>query len=275
MRRLIEVKDTILTALLLVAALFLMAERTSGGLNNVRTVSVAFLSIIEEPLSQVSTYRQALETNRYLQRQNVLLQDELNRLRSAESELQSLRSMLALKTAGQPDLIPAKVIAKQLTGLNNFITLDAGEQQGVKPGMPVISSDGLVGTIILTGSGVSQVMPYANTLFRASARIQDSRAYGVAGWSRDQQRVLHLDYIPKTIPVNIGDIAETSGYGNRYPSGLILGEVIQTDSKPGEDIQRVLIRSKVELHTLSELFIIPFQPDSSVQTLQNLQEDLF
>lgn len=275
MRRLIEVKDTILTALLLVAALFLMAERTSGGLNNVRTVSVAFLSIIEEPLSQVSTYRQALETNRYLQRQNVLLQDELNRLRSAESELQSLRSMLALKTAGQPDLIPAKVIAKQLTGLNNFITLDAGERQGVKPGMPVISSDGLVGTIILTGSGVSQVMPYANTLFRASARIQDSRAYGVAGWSRDQQRVLHLDYIPKTIPVNIGDIAETSGYGNRYPSGLILGEVIQTDSKPGEDIQRVLIRSKVELHTLSELFIIPFQPDSSVQTLQNLQEDLF
>jgi len=275
MRRLIEVKDTILTALLLVAALFLMAERTSGGLNNVRTVSVAFLSLIEEPLSQVSTYRQALETNRYLQRQNVLLQDELNRLRSAESELQSLRSMLALKTAGQPDLIPAKVIAKQLTGLNNFITLDAGEQQGVKPGMPVISSDGLVGTIILTGSGVSQVMPYANTLFRASARIQDSRAYGVAGWSRDQQRVLHLDYIPKTIPVNIGDIAETSGYGNRYPSGLILGEVIQTDSKPGEDTQRVLIRSKVELHTLSELFIIPFQPDSSVQTLQNLQEDLF
>ncbi|MGA1464125.1 MAG: rod shape-determining protein MreC [Bacteroidetes bacterium] len=275
MRRLIEVKDTILTALLLVAALFLMAERTSGGLNNVRTVSVAFLSIIEEPLSQVSTYRQALETNRYLQRQNVLLQDELNRLRSAESELQSLRSMLALKTAGQPDLIPAKVIAKQLTGLNNFITLDAGERQGVKPGMPVISSDGLVGTIILTGSGVSQVMPYANTLFRASARIQDSRAYGVAGWSRDQQRVLHLDYIPKTIPVNIGDIAETSGYGNRYPSGLILGEVIQTDSKPGEDTQRVLIRSKVELHTLSELFIIPFQPDSSVQTLQNLQEDLF
>jgi rod shape-determining protein MreC len=275
MRRLIEVKDTILTALLLVAALFLMAERTSGGLNNVRTVSVAFLSIIEEPLSQVSTYRQSLETNRYLQRQNVLLQDELNRLRSAESELQSLRSMLALKTAGQPDLIPAKVIAKQLTGLNNFITLDAGERQGVKPGMPVISSDGLVGTIILTGSGVSQVMPYANTLFRASARIQDSRAYGVAGWSRDQQRVLHLDYIPKTIPVNIGDIAETSGYGNRYPSGLILGEVIQTDSKPGEDTQRVLIRSKVELHTLSELFIIPFQPDSSVQTLQNLQEDLF
>lgn len=275
MRRLIEVKDTILTALLLVAALFLMAERTSGGLNNVRTVSVAFLSIIEEPLSQVSTYRQALETNRYLQRQNVLLQDELNRLRSAESELQSLRSMLALKTAGQPDLIPAKVIAKQLTGLNNFITLDAGERQGVKPGMPVISSDGLVGTIILTGSGVSQVMPHANTLFRASARIQDSRAYGVAGWSRDQQRVLHLDYIPKTIPVNIGDIAETSGYGNRYPSGLILGEVIQTDSKPGEDTQRVLIRSKVELHTLSELFIIPFQPDSSVQTLQNLQEDLF
>lgn len=275
MRRLIEVKDTILTALLLVAALFLMAERTSGGLNNVRTVSVAFLSIIEEPLSQVSTYRQALETNRYLQRQNVLLQDELNRLRSAESELQSLRSMLALKTAGQPDLIPAKVIAKQLTGLNNFITLDAGERQGVKPGMPVISSDGLVGTIILTGSGVSQVMPYANTLFRASARIQDSRAYGVAGWSRDQQRVLNLDYIPKTIPVNIGDIAETSGYGNRYPSGLILGEVIQTDSKPGEDTQRVLIRSKVELHTLSELFIIPFQPDSSVQTLQNLQEDLF
>ena len=275
MQRILEGKDTILTALLLVAALLLMAERNDGGLNNVRTASVALLSLVEQPLSQVNTYRQALETNRYLQRQNVLLQDELDRLRSAESELQSLRAMLQLRQSGDPDLISAKVIAKQLTGLNNFITLDVGDSQGVKPGMPVVSSDGLVGTIILTGDRVAQVMPYANTLFRASARIQGSRAYGVAGWSRDKQRILYLDYIPKTIPIAVGDIAETSGYGNRYPSGLILGEVIHTESNPGEDTQRVHLRSNVELHTLSELFVIPFQPDSSIQRMHNQQEELF
>ena len=272
MRRLIEAKDTILAAILLVFALFLMAERTDGGLNNLRTVSLSFISLVEQPLSNLRIYRNALETNRYLQRQNVLLQDELNRLRSAESEIRSLRSLLGLREDSSSELIPAQVTGHHLTGLNNFLTLDAGAAQGIQDGMPVVSSNGLVGTVILTGSDVAQVMPYASTLFRVSARVEGSRAYGIARWSQQEQNLIYLDHIPKTIVIPLGETVVTSGMGNRYPAGITIGEVIGTEPEPGKDTQRVYVQSLTELRTLTELFVIPFLPDPETEWLQERQE---
>ena len=76
--------DYIVTALLLVSALVIAVNRHQGGINTLRQTSVAFISLLEEPLSNIRVYRQALSTNRYLQRQNILLQDELSRLRTIE-----------------------------------------------------------------------------------------------------------------------------------------------------------------------------------------------
>src|SRR5690625_4803796 len=96
MRRLYDVRDYIIAAILLLLSISIMANRHDGCLQNIRKVTITLLSYLEEPLSNIRIYRQAISTNTYLQRQNILLQDELSQLRSVEQQNRVLRELLDL-----------------------------------------------------------------------------------------------------------------------------------------------------------------------------------
>jgi len=275
MRRLADAKDYIITALILLIATALMVSRHDGGLQNARKISVTVLSYLEQPLSNIRIYRQALTTNTYLQRQNILLQDELSRLRSADQQNQILRELLNLRDESEHSLIPVQIVAKDLRGLNNSLTVSAGTDDGIQQGMPLMNSDGLVGQVNFTAKNYSQVLPYSNSLFRVSARIQSSRAYGIVSWDGESENELILQYVTQTIPVNVGQIVETSGASNQYPAGIPIGEITAVEPGRGVETQTIYLRAFADLFTLSEAFVVAFEPDTTVNQLINQQEELF
>jgi rod shape-determining protein MreC len=275
MRQITDAKDYIITALFLLIAVSLMISRFDGGLQNARKVSITVLSYLEQPLSTIRIYRQALTTNTYLQRQNVLLQDELSRLRSAEEQNRILRKLLDLRESSTYPLTPVKVVSKELKGLNNSLTVNAGSNSNVNPGMPVINSAGLVGQVILTADSYSQVLPYANSLFRVSAIIEGTRAYGIVSWISGSNRDLILQYVPQTIPVEVGQLVETSGYSNQYPPGIPIGEITRIEPADGVETQTIYLQAYADLFTLSEAFIVNFVPDSTIDSLNVEQQELF
>lgn len=276
MRRLTDAKDYIITAIILLVATGFMVSRHDGGLQNVRKFSVTVLSYLEQPLSNIRIYRQALTTNTYLQRQNILMQDELSRLRSAEQQNRILRDLLNLREESEHPLIPVKVVAKELKGLNNSLTINSGTRDGAKPGMPLINSDGLIGQVILTSEKYSQVLPYSNSLFRVSARIQSTRAYGIVSWTgNSSDNELVLQYVPQTIPVEVGQIVETSGDSNQFPKGIPIGEITEVVAGRGVETQTIYLKAYADLYTLSEAFVVAFEPDSTIHELINQQEELF
>lgn len=275
MRQLTDVKDYIITAILLLLAIFLMVNRHDGGLQNLRKVSITALSYLEQPLSNFRIYRQAISTNTYLHRQNILLQDELNRLRSVEEQNRVLRDLLNLREESELPLIPVQVIAKDLQSINSSITVSAGSDDGVKVGMPVINSDGLVGQVIITASNYSQVLPYSNSMFRVSAQVEDNRAYGIVSWPARSNRELILRFIPETVPVEAGQEVYTSGYSNQYPAGIPIGVVTEIETGPGIESQTIYLQASANLATLAEAFIVDFEPDTTIQNLNEAQEELF
>jgi rod shape-determining protein MreC len=275
MRRIADVKDYIITALILLIAISLMVNRHDGGLQNMRKASVTILSYLEQPLSNIRIYRQAVSTNTYLHRQNVLLQDELSRLRSAEQQNRVLRSLLNMREESSVPLIPVQVVAKSLTSVNNSITVNAGTDDGVEIGMPVINSDGLVGQVIVTSGKHSQVLPYANSMFRISARIQETRAYGIVTWSGNSERELVMHYVPETVEVIPGQIVESSGHSNHYPAGIPIGEIVWVEEGQGVDTQTIYLNAFSDLSTLAEAFIMEFRPDTSITDLIEEQNELF
>lgn len=273
--RISDAKDYILTALILVFATSIMISRHDGGLQNIRKVSYTILSYLEEPLSTIRVYRQALNTNTYLQRQNVLLQDELSRLRSSEEQNRILRDLLEFREDSDYPLLPITIVAKELTSMNNSLTISAGTNDEVLTGMPVINSNGLIGKVILTSGKYSQVMPFTNSLFNVSARIQGTRAYGIVSWEGNRYDELVLQHIPQTIPVEEGDIVETSGYSNQYPSGIPVGEITRIEPEEGVETQLIYLRPFVNLHLIAEGFVLMFEPDSTANELLEQQEELF
>ena len=267
--------DYIVTAIILVLALAIAVNRHRDGLNSLRQVSITVVSALEEPLSNVRVYRQALKTNTYLQKQNILLQDELSRLRTIEQENQELRNLLNYQNNSEFTLHPVRFVSKNLSGINNTFTINAGSNNGINVGMPVITSDGLVGKVILTSPFYSQVMPYYNNLFRVSARIQETRSMGIVSWQGENMSELILNFVPKTISVNPGYVIETSGFGNEFPGGIPIGTVIRTEAEEGKDTQRIFLSPFTSLPEVSEGFVIKFIPDSSLTDLNDQVNQLF
>ncbi len=267
--------DYILTALLLVCALSIAINRHQDGINNLRQFSITIVSLLEEPLSNIRVYRQALNTNTYLQRQNILLQDELSRLRAIEQENRELRNLLGFKDKSEYGLKPVTFVSKELTGLNNSFTIDAGFRENITKGMPVITSDGLIGKVVLTSGYYSQVMPYYNNLFRVSARVLETRSTGIVSWSGENMSELVMDFVPKTVPIDSGFVIETSGFGNEFPAGIPIGKVIRTEEEPGKDTQRIFLQPFTSLFNVAEGFVITFEPDSSIQNLEQGYNELF
>lgn len=275
MRRLTDVQEYIIAAFILLLAIGLMVNRHEGGLQNIRKVSVTVLSYLEQPLSSIRIYRQAVATNTYLHRQNILLQDELSRLRSAEEQNRVLRNLLNLREQSSYPLIPVEIVAKDLISTNSFMTVSAGTDAGVEVGMPVINSEGLVGQIIITSKPYSQVLPYSNSMFRVSAQVEDTRAYGIVTWSGELMKELVLQFVPETIPVEIGQSVVTSGYSNRFPPGIPIGEVKRIDKSTGVETQTIYLEAYANLSALAEAFVVNFQPDSTISALNDQQQELF
>ncbi len=275
LRKTEDIKDYVLTVGFILLAFVFMVSRHDGGLQSIRKVSVVALSYLERPLSQARVYRTALQTNEQLGQQNILLQDELNRLRSVKEESRALRAMLELQDTLERDLVPVKIVAKNLTGINNSLTINKGSREGVESGMALINSDGLIGQVIVTTPGHAQIMPFYNALFRVSARIQGSRAYGIVSWSTEQSSELVMNYIPQTIDVPIGSVVETSGYSNQFPAHIPIGNVIRTEPEVGRDTKKVFIRPYVSLHQIAEAFIVRYTPEEEVDQLLLQYDGLF
>jgi rod shape-determining protein MreC len=271
-----DAKDHILTGVIMVVAIALMISRHDGGLQNTRILALTTLSYLEQPLSSVRIYRTALQTNRELHRENVLLLDELSRLRSANVEIRQLRSMLDFRDAYQDPspLLTVRVVGKNLTGFRNSLTIDRGSDHGVETGMPVVNASGLIGKVLLAGKTYSQVMPVQNMLFRSSANIQGTRAYGIVSWSGTSNQLV-LNYVPKTFAVTAGMVIETSSMSNHFPPHIPIGVVTTTMPEPGRDTQIIFLSPFADLNSLSEAFVIQYRPDEQIETLTSEFEEMF
>lgn len=264
-----------LTALILIGAITMVVFRYEGGLDNVRRISLAAFSYLEQPLSQWRVYRKALQTNEELSRQNIQLLDEVSRLRSARYENEELRELLGYRDSSRYDLFPIVVIGKEITGLNNILTINAGSKADLDVGMPVVNSRGLIGRIILTGLSHSVVMPYIDIRSRISAKLQGLQTGGIVSWEGKRVDELIMSTIPRTVQVDPGMVVETSGFSNDLPANIPIGIVMRSVPDPGKDTQTLYLRPFVNLLDVSEGFVIRFRPDTAIVRLQEIYMEQF
>ena len=193
------------------------------------------------------------------QRQNEQLRSELDRLKL---ENQSLRS--ALRTSDQITLLAAyqKGIASESTvasvigaGANpnsRVLFLDKGTGAGLKPGMAVITPDGIVGKVqaAFPGSALVQLIDDPNAA--VGVILESSRTHGVMkGSGLNEGRV---DYVPNEEKVPAGERLYTSGEDRIYPKGLLVGTV--TRAQTGRDFLDITVRPSARLDRLEEVLVI-------------------
>ena len=97
----------------------------------------------------------------------------------------------------QFEFIPADVVNISISKFNNYITIDKGALDGVKPDMGVISSEGVVGVVRSVSKHFSVIIPIINPKFRLGAKLKNSENFGSIIWNGTNVDMAQLTELPK------------------------------------------------------------------------------
>jgi rod shape-determining protein MreC len=174
--------------------------------------------------------------------------------RELELENQRLRELLGFKRSLPAPAIAAEIIGKDPSVWFKTVILDKGSADGVRRGLPAVTSLGVVGQIIEVSGHQSRLMLIIDRNSGADAIVQRTRARGVVkGTSRD---ACYLDYLLHADDVRVGDEVISSGFDGVYPKGLLIGTVAAVDFKGGDFFKDVQITPAVDFDKLEEVLII-------------------
>jgi rod shape-determining protein MreC len=181
-----------------------------------------------EAANNVTGYFHLKSINDDLVQKNVELELQMERLRFALMELTSdsteLERMKSDALKGY-DIYRANVINNSLTHVDNYITLDKGENDGIRSEMGVINGSGVVGIVYHTSSNYSVVIPILNSKSSISCKIKRSDYFGFLKWDGGSSEYATVKDMPRHSLFSLGDTIVTSGHSAVFPGGIPIGTV--------------------------------------------------
>ena len=201
------------------------------------TTSNRMVGLVYEAANQVTGYFHLKDINDDLVEKNVELELQVDRLREKLMELtvdSSALEKLKKDVLLEYDLYQAKVISNSLTRMDNYITINKGEKDGIRSEMGVIDGNGVVGIVYITSPNYSVVIPVLNSKCNISCKIKQSEYFGFLKWDGGSSQYATVKDMPRHSLFSLGDTIVTSGHSAVFPGGIPVGTVEDiTDSHDG------------------------------------------
>lgn len=267
----IKYKEYITYTALVVICLSLISMGEVSKLGGFRTFIIASVGKMQDAFSWIPNPAALRSENEALRELNLQLSSEVIKMRKALIENQRLKNMIALKDTYSFPLIPADVVGKSSIQMRNYITLNRGNNAGIKTGMAVRTDAGLVGVVIATRDKFSFVELLNNRNVRIAAKILRNQIDGLVAWEGGE--FLLLKNIPTSFDIEIGDIVATSNYSNKYPFDIPVGKVIKVEKDPGSLFHKIVIEPYAQFNTLEQVYVINFLPNAEILELANEVEE--
>lgn len=250
-----DLKEYIVFSVLVMISLILIFQNDNVQVRFIRAFAVSVIGVVQSGFSVIPNVFQLEKENKILRENNNTLSNEVSQLKEAKLENMRLRLLLDFKEKTQYNVVPAKIIGKTLIQTRNNITLDEGEKDSVKVGMPLVTDKGLVGRIVAVSKNYSVAQILFNKDLKVSAKDQRSRVDGIVAW--DGENKLALKNVSKSSDVANGDIVITSEYSNNFPPGIPIGYVTSVGTVDNL-FKKIELETFVNFENLEEVFIVKY-----------------
>ncbi|MEO8251188.1 MAG: rod shape-determining protein MreC [Chloroflexota bacterium] len=196
-------------------------------------------------------------------------QARLAELREAAAENAELRGLLGLTTSLQMDLLPVRILGRDPSNFTWEVGIDAGTNQGVQVGMPVVAAaagaGALAGSVVAAGSDSATVRLVVDARSSVVAIDQQTRALGLAQGQLGGQLV--MVQVRATDQLAVGDTVVSAGLTltdaggaavgrSPYPKGLLLGRIQALELDPDALTQTAFVSPAVDFTTLDRLLVV-------------------
>jgi rod shape-determining protein MreC len=202
---------------------------------------------------------------RGVRQENRDLKDELDHLRLEQIRLKEdaaqarrLQALLGFKEQFISRTLPAQVIGSSGSPQSRSVFIDKGSSDGIGVGMPVITSDGVVGKVWQIYKSTSQVLLLDDQTSGVGAILETSRLQGVLRGKPSGDVV--LEKIMADEQVQPGEKVLTSGGDQIFPKGLAVGTVMKV-SRSADSFLTIRVRPSANLSKLEEVLVITQKED--------------
>ncbi len=192
--------------------------------------------------------------------------------KALREEITKSREFLTVGTLGyKPDssqasrfnFMVAKVIASSQNLTDNYITIDKGTKQGLKPGMGVICPQGVVGQIMSCNDLHSRVSIILHSRFSVSSEVKNKKlrasneiALGISKWNGGNSRTIQLTTIDRFKPIFKKDSVVTSMQNSIFPPNIMIGRISKISSNPSEAFFNIDVRLSTDFSSLVYVYVV-------------------
>lgn len=214
---------------------------------------------VYEMNSEVTQFFSLVKENERLSQRNLYLEQQVQTLASQltkQTNDSSFMQMAGVKMLEHYKLIPAKVVSNSINKMDNLITIDKGEADGVHKDMGVACGTGVVGIVYMAGEHYSVVIPVLSSRSSISCAIQKRGYFGYLRWEGGNSRLAYVDDVPRHARFSLYDKVVTSGYSSVFPAGVMVGKILHVyNSKDGLSY-RLQVQLSTDFSNLRDVCVI-------------------
>ncbi len=198
--------------------------------------------------------------NEKLKNENTNLQKEIRDMQGLENENTELRTMVKLMKQ-QPNLtlVAATVSAKDPSNWYSTFTINRGSDSGIKVNQPVVNANReLVGQIFRVGGDFAEVITVLDTRSSIGVMVERSKEIGILEGDSELRfsEKCRLNYIARDTDIKTGDFVETSGLGEVFPKGLVIGKVTDVYDETSTMSKVAIVEPLADISKVNEVFVI-------------------
>jgi rod shape-determining protein MreC len=196
---------------------------------------------------------------RGVRRENRELREEIERMRLEQvrisedaNQARRLQTLLGFKEQFISETMAAQVISTTGSDFSRGVFIDKGSHDGIKPDMPVITTDGIVGKVFRVYPTSALVLEINDPSSGAAVILEKSRLQGILkGSPSGETFVANIMADEKIEP---GERILTSGGDRVYPKGMAVGTVSRVN--PSGTFLNIEVKPAAELSRLEEVLVI-------------------
>ena len=178
-----------------------------------------------------------------------------------KKQLDDMKELLNIdETIAEYSYLNANVISRNIDYWNDTVIINKGEHDGIESGMPVVVGMNLVGKVISTSTFNSTVrlLTATNIVDKMSLKINNNGnyIYGILNGYNIETGTYIIEGISQNVDIENDSIVTTTGMGDIYPSGIVIGNVtgITTDTF---DLSKILeVKSNVDFDNINYLTVL-------------------
>ncbi len=258
-------KEYIILSIILIIALVLVSFSQSKEVKTVKTTAFGTFAYLTSAVTKLyEPFQTSFEVQK-LREENARLMLQVNQLREHGIQNEELKSLINYRDSSNYPLVPARIVSKYVSSTQGNFIINAGSDDNVKIGMPVINNKGLIGIVFLTEKNFSIVRTLNNRELKFAVKNQRSRFDGIIEWNGTE---LIIRNVPKTYDMEIGDIVITSDFSTKFPPNIPVGEILGGTRDKTGIFNNITVKPLVDFTKVEHVFIVQIIPSVQKKGLE-------